>query len=194
MLPHSEPAVPMLVTVAPWGIMDTAELANAVVAANAAQGRFRFGLSREALPLDAESYRLPDGGLDLDKAARDLVRRKPFRQLASGNLILVTTEPYSAPGAVGSEGEINPLPGYFHDDDVLGDGRVSIVSTFLWDRLPSKPDLDVLAPSGGRRVQTPYLLRTGESISVGLSPFAPRKPRSFAERKATLISAPVLSD
>ena len=37
-------------------------------------------------------------------------------------------------------------------------------------------------------------LRTGESISVGLSPFAPRKPRSFAERKATLISAPVLSD
>ena len=37
------------------------------------------------------------------------------------------------------------------------------------------------------------MLRTGESISVGLSPFAPRKPRSFAERKATLISAPVLS-
>ena len=36
-------------------------------------------------------------------------------------------------------------------------------------------------------------LRTGESISVGLSPFAPRKPRSFAERKATLISASVLS-
>ena len=40
---------------------------------------------------------------------------------------------------------------------------------------------------------TRRLLRTGESISVGLSPFAPRKPRSFAERKATLISAPVLS-
>ena len=39
----------------------------------------------------------------------------------------------------------------------------------------------------------PQGLRTGESISVGLSPFAPRKPRSFAERKATLISAPVLS-
>jgi hypothetical protein len=36
-------------------------------------------------------------------------------------------------------------------------------------------------------------VRTGESISVGLSPFAPRKPRSFAERQATLISAPVLS-
>ena len=40
---------------------------------------------------------------------------------------------------------------------------------------------------------SPIPLRTGESISVGLSPFAPRKPRSFAERKATLISAPVLS-
>ena len=34
-------------------------------------------------------------------------------------------------------------------------------------------------------------LGTGKSISVGLSPFAPRKPRSFAERKATLSSAAV---
>ena len=36
-------------------------------------------------------------------------------------------------------------------------------------------------------------LRTGASITVVLSPFAPRKPRSFAERKTTLVSAPVLT-
>ena len=36
-------------------------------------------------------------------------------------------------------------------------------------------------------------LGTRESITVLLSPFAPRKPRSFAERKATVVSAPVLA-
>ncbi len=42
------------------------------------------------------------------------------------------------------------------------------------------------------RVLRPAVLRISESITVALSPFAPRKPRSFAERKATLVSAPVL--
>ncbi len=36
-------------------------------------------------------------------------------------------------------------------------------------------------------------LAPGESITVGMSPFAPRKNAAFAERKATLISSPVLS-
>ena len=36
-------------------------------------------------------------------------------------------------------------------------------------------------------------VRTGESTTVALSPFAPRKSRSFSERKATLVSSPVLS-
>ena len=40
---------------------------------------------------------------------------------------------------------------------------------------------------------TDLSLRTGESITVALSPFAPRKSRSFAERKATLVSSPVLT-
>jgi hypothetical protein len=37
------------------------------------------------------------------------------------------------------------------------------------------------------------LLRTAESITVASSPFAPRKTATFAERKATIISAPVLN-
>jgi hypothetical protein len=36
-------------------------------------------------------------------------------------------------------------------------------------------------------------LRIGESMTVASSPFAPRKPRTFAERKATLIDSPILS-
>ena len=35
-------------------------------------------------------------------------------------------------------------------------------------------------------------IRIGASITVALSPFAPRKERSFAERKTTLVSAPIL--
>ena len=33
----------------------------------------------------------------------------------------------------------------------------------------------------------------GESMTVAVSPFAPRKLRAFAERKATLIDSPPLS-
>ncbi len=35
-------------------------------------------------------------------------------------------------------------------------------------------------------------LRTDESITVGMSPFASRKNAAFAERKATLVSSPIL--
>jgi len=35
--------------------------------------------------------------------------------------------------------------------------------------------------------------RTGESITARLSPFAPRKGRSFAERKTTFFDSPVLT-
>lgn len=143
--------------VVPWGTTNTAELFNALLTANVAQDQFRFELHREALPLDAERYRLADGGLDLDRAAKDLMRRRNFKQLASANLVLVTAEPYSAPGAVGGEVKGVFLPGFFYETDVLGDGRVSIVSTFLWDHLPPRADLDVLAPSG-RRAWPPYLL------------------------------------
>ena len=37
------------------------------------------------------------------------------------------------------------------------------------------------------------VLSVGESMTVGLSPFAPRKCAAFAERKATLVSSSVLS-
>jgi hypothetical protein len=47
--------------------------------------------------------------------------------------------------------------------------------------------------SGNPEVILRPILRTCESISVGLSPFAERKRRSFAERKATLVSASILS-
>ena len=53
---------------------------------------------------------------------------------------------------------------------------------------PREPASVVAAPP----IVPPPIVRPGESITVGLSPFAPRKSRSFAERKATHVSAPVL--
>ena len=41
--------------------------------------------------------------------------------------------------------------------------------------------------------QQEELPRTGESVTVAVSPFAPRKNATFAERKATLIDSPVPS-
>lgn len=164
-LPLTERSVPMRLTVAPWGTTNTAELFNTVLTANIVQNQFHFESRHEAPPLNAEQYRLPDGGLDLDRAVHDLMRRRHFKQLASANLVLVTAEPYSSPGAVGSRVEGRVLPGYCYETDVLGDGKVSIISTYVWDHLPARPDLTVLAPSG-RRAWPPYLLSSLAMIAL----------------------------
>jgi hypothetical protein len=148
---------PMQFIVAPWGTTNTAELFGAFLNANAVQNQFHFKPYLEELSLDVDRYRLADGGLDLDKAVKNLMRTKFFKQLASTNLVLVTAEPYSSPGAVGCEVNGVVLPGFFYESDVLGYNKVSIISTFLWDHLPARPDLAVLAPSG-RRAWEPYLL------------------------------------
>jgi len=159
-------SVPMQFNVAPWGTTNTAELFNAFLAANAVQNQFHFNPYLEGLSLDVEHYRLAEGGLDLDRAVKDLMRRsKNFRQLASTNLVLVTAEPYSSPGAVGCEVNGVVLPGFFYESDVLGDNKVSIISTFLWDHLPDRPDITVLAPSGRRALQ-PYLLEALSAVII----------------------------
>ena len=68
----------------------------------------------------------------------------------------------------------------------LGMVRPSLISS----PQPSSEGAEGADPTG-RSLVLP--LRTGESISAGLSLFAPRKPRSSADRKATLISASVLT-
>lgn len=168
--------------VKPWGTTNATELWHARLAANAAQDCFVFNPDYEPLPLDPDRYRLADSGLDLDRAVKDLMRQSYFKQLASSNLILVTAAPYSelgavpafvrfeevrgkitavpysGPGAVPSEvSDVVSLVGFFYETDVLGDGKVSIISTYLWDSLPARPDLKVLGPSG-RRAWEPYLL------------------------------------
>jgi len=49
-------------------------------------------------------------------------------------------------------------------------------------------------PNSGTESLRITQIRTAESITVASSPFAPRKTATFAERKATLIPAPLLSD
>ena len=153
----TKPIPKIIILVKPWGTTNEMELWNAVLAANAAQDCFIFKQDSGALPLEPDRYRLANGGLDLNKAAKDLTRRRYFKQLASSNSILVTTAPYSEPGAAHADVAGAVLEGFFCDSDILGDGKVSIISTYLWDRLPARTDLKVLGPSG-RRAWQPYLL------------------------------------
>jgi hypothetical protein len=66
--------------------------------------------------------------------------------------------------------------------------RTSIIgsrsaSTIKYSNALQFPNKGAFAAVGS--VETP--LKTRESMTVALSPFASRKPRSFAERKATLV-------
>lgn len=151
--------------VKPWGTYNSVELWNSVSVANTAQNLIIFKPDYDELPLNPDRYRLPDGGLDLAKAIKDLVCRSQFKHLTSYKLILITEAPYSELGSVPTNVEVVSTPGFFFQTDVLGDQKISIVSTFLWDRLPVRPELDVLAPSG-RRAWQPYLLLAFASIAL----------------------------
>jgi hypothetical protein len=111
---------------------------------------------------------------------------------------------------LGSDAVIEIVPGADHGTVLAGDlyGKIrrQMSQAFLKHhpdyKLPSgeKAGLAPAATPGRPQEQSkceapawPPRLRTGETTSVAMSPFAPRKSRSFAERKATLVSTPVPS-
>lgn len=150
------PAISFLVK--PWGDFGTAELWNACDAANAAQDSYIFKKDYEALPLNPDPYRLSDGGLDLDKSVKDMMRKRDFKLLTSNSLILVSTAPYSEQGCQPNMVYGASQPGFFHEADVLGDKKVSIISTYLWDNLKPRQEIPMLSSASGRRTWEPYLL------------------------------------
>ena len=66
-------------SVVPWGHMNMAELDNAIRAANLSQHSFEFTFIRDIVPILEDRYRLSNGGLDLESAARDLIVAKRLR-------------------------------------------------------------------------------------------------------------------
>ena len=83
--------------VAPLGEAHLAEVHNAAIAANMAQKSFNFDVHDDVIHFNENKYVLSNGGLDLDKAVKNLLRRKHFKELASNELILITSKPYSDP-------------------------------------------------------------------------------------------------
>jgi hypothetical protein len=134
----------------PWGHINVAELDNAVRSSNLSQHSFEFSNIRSIVPIREDNYSLASGNLDLERAAKDLMKRKRFRSMASGNIILVTSRPYSTPDAnIYDES-------YYLDDRLQFAENIAIVSTHLWEQLSPNPDLYVLKPDG-RRAIVPFL-------------------------------------
>lgn len=157
----------LVFTVAQLGDVNKAELDNTVALATAIQPCFRFRRSSATIAIDKTRYRLMNGALDLDRAVRDFMGEKGGQDtLPRGNLILVTAEPYSdetlATEFQGRRLEDELSQCYFYDEGLAGLERAAIASTFIWDRLPPRPDLHaILAPTpSGRRALQPYLLYT----------------------------------
>lgn len=150
----------MVFRVAPWGEADGAEIVATAINANKIQDAFSFVPNDTTIPLDHKWYKVRGRrGFDLDRAAKNLLRRQSYSWVRSGELILVTALPYSEPGA--KIGFPDPLDNglYFLEDAVVSKGKTAaIVSTFIWDRLPIAPDLPPLVGEAGRRVLPPYLM------------------------------------
>ncbi len=145
--------------VAPWGQGNEAEITNAVYEANDIQESIRFEPYEEFISLNEKPYMFMEDCYDLDKAAKKWLATEDLSWLGSKELILVTSLPYSAPGAEMDDPDPRFRGLFFYDDAVRSKGKqVSIISTCVWDRLPPDKGLPPLIPWGGRRALKPYLL------------------------------------
>lgn len=153
--------------VAPWGPSNGAEIENARIAANRLQSVFRFEPS-VAIDLDTTRYAIGHSRYDLDRAARNLLRRKHFKDVQTGQLILLTSLPYSEPGAAlhGLDDLNDGL--YFLDDAVSSAGKtLAIVSTYVWEHLPDDASIPALTGAHGWRALEPYLLYAYAMVALG---------------------------
>ena len=134
------------------------EIDNAILSANMAQKSFNFISQDDVIHFNEAKYILPNGGLDLDKAVKDLLRRKYFKELAEEDLILITSKPYSDRSLSQDVEVIDPLDGfYFSEESVTSDPNIALISTYIWERLPPRPDLPALSMYGERTI-IPYII------------------------------------
>lgn len=154
-------------TVAWLGDAYRSEIQLPVSIANATQDSFRFVLHRDVISIQEDKYKLKNGALDLDKAVRDLLRRRTFKQLAAEQLILVTSKPYSDQDTADNYANLN-LEGqcYYFEEGFSFTKNISLISTYIWDRLPSKPGIPITATPTRHRALEPYLLLAFAAIAL----------------------------
>jgi hypothetical protein len=142
--------------VVPWGDASTGDIANAIGQANMVQNMIHFEYG-ESLPLEANRYLLSQGFLDLDRAAKDLLKKSATKKLVFDRLILVTGKPYSEPGEDATNVTNFIENGYFLEEKLASNPNVSIVSYWIWQQLPRNKALPALKPTGRRDI-VPYLI------------------------------------
>lgn len=129
-------------TIAQLGNMNRAEADNALGIASKVQRAFSFESYPGRFPLDTDRYKLPNGGLDLEAAATDLLKRFKWPR----PLILMTSAPYT-------DRDYSQNPDYFFFSGGVDNDDVTIISTYGWDRLP-----------GTRRLQTFILYQLAQVL------------------------------
>ena len=119
-------------TVVEFGeLKDGAELSLALGQANQVQQGFRFDWG-EAINIDLERCRLPNGGYDLDAAAKETLQLKNLRK----PVILLTSLPYGDRAHAGEED-------FFFFSEHWADQGVAIISTHLWKQLATGRGMQV---------------------------------------------------
>ena len=123
---------PITVAVMQLGDLNRAEAENSIGLANQIQRAFRFEFLPDRLPLDRKRYRLHNSGYELDTA---IVQLSKFRDLPRP-VILLTAAPYSER----RQGKV-PDSFYFSDFDPPPLPGISIISTYIWEKILGRREL-----------------------------------------------------
>jgi hypothetical protein len=155
----------LIFKVAPLGTINSSAADNAISLANNIQKAFYFQFHPEIIPVKDKNFLLSNGAFDLDKAARNLIKRKNFSKFVGDRLILLTSKPYS------NQDLLNQYAGkkvnlkeqcYFYDTEAAK--NVALVSTYIWDHLPRMRGLP--STVSGQRALEPYLIYTLGMIAL----------------------------
>jgi TIR domain len=163
---------PITFTVIPLGRAYIPETQHTVSSANIAQKAFKFEFRAQTVPIEEDKYTLPNGALDLCKAVGDLLRCNRVRPSTSEQqLILVTSLPDSDPDSARDYANLTLIEQcYFYHDSLSLDDSVpyakntAIVSTYIWDHLPTITE--VSTTHAGRRALEPYLYLSFANIAL----------------------------
>lgn len=118
-------------TVAQFGDLKRAETQHVLETASSIQRVFEFELYDGRFPLDIRRYKLRNGGIDVEAAVRPLLKK--LEKLEP--VILLTSAPVT-------NRDHAQFPKYFFFSSDVDSGDATVISTYVWDRLPGKRHLE----------------------------------------------------
>ncbi len=159
------PTQPIVFNVAPLGAINLTEIDNAISLTNKIQTAFHFKFYPEIISIKDDKFLLSNGALDLDKAVKNLLKRKSINKLVSNKLILITSKPYSNHDALNQYAGKNLeliQQCYFYDTESAK--NVALISSYIWDHLPKRRGFP--ATLSGQRALEPFLVSAFAVIAL----------------------------